>query len=152
MNSKDPVECALDLLGRAEAAYVTSVDQRGRPQTRAMFNLRNKGQFPELLGFFAEHGAGFTVFLTTNTSSSKVADLRSNPALSVYYCAPHDFVGLMLGGDAEIVDDTRIRHAIWQPGWTLYYPGGPDDPDHTVLRLLPTEAKLYRQLKTTRIL
>ncbi|MBI5526549.1 MAG: pyridoxamine 5'-phosphate oxidase family protein [Deltaproteobacteria bacterium] len=152
MTPSEANDRALDLLGRADAAYATTLDQRGRPQTRAMFNLRNKVQFPGLSGFFATHSGRFAVFFTTNTSSPKVAELRSNPAVSVYYCAPKEFLGLMLGGDMEIVDDGATRNAIWQPEWSMYYPGGPDDPDHTVLRLIPSEAKLYCQFNFARLI
>jgi len=143
------MERALDLLSRAEAAYVTTLDAHGRPRTRAMFNLCNTAQFPGLTGFL--DGERFTTFFTTNTSSSKVTDLRANPVVSVYYCLPLEFHGLMLGGEMEIVTDSATRRAIWQPGWTTYYPGGPDDPDHTILRLAPSEARHYFQLESTRL-
>lgn len=151
MNQIAANDLAHGLLDRAEAAYVTTIDQAGRPQTRAMFNLRNRAQFPGLTTFFTTHGGQLTVFLTTNTSSPKVAELRSNPAAAVYYCAPREFLGLMLGGEMEIVEDAEIRAAIWQPDWKMYYPGGPEDPDHTVLRLVPSEAKLYHKLEFARL-
>jgi pyridoxamine 5'-phosphate oxidase len=44
---------------------------------------------------------------------------------------------VMLAGDIEIVDDSEVRSALWNDGWERYYPQGPDDPDHTVLRLYP---------------
>jgi general stress protein 26 len=143
---------ALDLLDRAEAAYVTTLDARGRPQTRAMFNLRNRAQFPGLIDFYSARGARFTTYFTTNTSSSKMAELVHNPAVSVYYCNPGEFSGLMLGGDMEIVKDSAIKHALWQPGWETYYRGGPEDPDHSVLRLVPSEAKFYYKLTSARLL
>jgi len=142
---------AADLITRAEAAIVTTL-ANGRPQTRAMFNLRRRGQFSGLAPFFDRHGDGYTVYLTTNTSSPKVAEVRANPAVSIYYAVPQEFLGLMLGGDLEIVTDRAIRELLWQPGWERYYPQGPQDPDHTVLRLRPTEAKLYHQLQFARLL
>ena len=152
MTPSEANERALDLLRRADAAYVTTVDARGRPQTRAMFNLRNATQFPALASFFAKDGERFATFFTTNTSSPKIGELRANPAVSVYFCLPQEFLGLMLGGDTEIETDSTIKKTIWQPGWETYYPGGPDDPDHTVLRLVPSEAKLYYRLQFARLL
>jgi len=40
------------------------------PMVRALFNLRNPGQFPGLAPFFADKG--LAVYLGTNTSSVKV--------------------------------------------------------------------------------
>lgn len=47
----------------------------------------------------------------------------------------------MFGGNIEIVDDLAAKKGLWQEGWERYYPKGHDDPDHTVLRLMPTNAK-----------
>jgi general stress protein 26 len=30
----------------------------------------------------------------------------------------------------------------------MYYPSGPHDPDHTLLRLVPSEGRLYHQLQS----
>jgi len=38
---------ALTLISESKAAYLTTIDSDGFPITRAMFNLRNKEQFPE---------------------------------------------------------------------------------------------------------
>lgn len=151
MTSSQTHALAADLLARAEAAIVTTL-ANGRPQTRAMFNLRRREQFPGLVPFFAEHGNGYAIYLTTNTSSPKVAEVRANPAASIYFAMPQEFLGLMLGGDLEIVTDHALREALWQPGWDRYYPQGPHDPDHTLLRLQPTEAKLYHQLQFARLI
>ena len=131
----------LDLIGSTGEAYVTTIDEHGYPQTRCMFNLRCKRLFPHLVDMFRSHNDDFMILLTTNTSSAKIAHIRQNPAASLYYCIPDSFKGLMLSGDFEILDDPKIREAIWQPGWEQYYPQGPHDPDHTVLRLYPVRAR-----------
>ena len=48
---------------------------------------------------------------------------------------------LMLAGIAEIVTDSKLKKQLWQNGWEMYWPGGVDDPEYTVLRLLPAFAK-----------
>ena len=125
----------LELLKTAPAAYVTSIGADGYPYTRAMFNLRNVEQFPSQSAFL--EGQGFTILLSTNTSSLKVAQMEQNPRVSIYYCQPSHFQGLMLSGNIEIVQEQGIRHALWENGWERYYPQGMDDPDYTVLRLQP---------------
>lgn len=139
---------ALDLLARAPVALVTTIDGDGLPNSRAMFNLRNAEQFPDIAARIG--GAAFTTYFTTNTSSPKVAEIDANPEVSAYYCLPGDWCGLMLGGRMEVVTARALREAVWMPGWTLYYPGGVDDPDHTVLVLQPTRIKYYHQLRHAR--
>lgn len=131
---------ALDLLESAPVALVTTIDTEGLPNTRAMFNLRNRAMFPSL-SWLAD--GSFTTYLTTNTASPKLAELAANPAISIYYCLPEQWRGLMLGGTAEIVQDPRI----WVDDWVRYYPGGRDDSDHTVLRLRPSRVKYYHQMR-----
>jgi len=141
MNTEEIRQTSLELLDSADAAYVTTIDEDGCPQTRCMFNLRNKDKFPRLIDMFSDHQDDFMVYFSTNTSSEKVAQIKKNPAVCVYYCKPEDFHGVMLSGNIEIVDDPKIREELWHDGWERYYPTGPHDPDHTVLRLRPAKAK-----------
>lgn len=141
MTPQQARQFALNLMETADAALLATVDGEGCPQTRAMLNLRNRKQYPKLARVFAGHEDDFLVYLTTNTSSAKVPQIRAHPAVALYYCTPAEFHGLMLGGKAEIVDDPQVRESLWQDGWEMYYPGGPNDPDHTVLRVLPSVAR-----------
>jgi general stress protein 26 len=148
MDENDLAIPARALLETSEAAYVTTVDRQGRPQTRAMFNLRNSIQFPKLRSFFDGLDDAFETWFTTNTSSTKMDDLGANRAVSVYYCWPTQFRGLMLGGDMETIVEPRDKARLWQDGWERYYPQGRDDPDFTVLRLCPTRVRYYHQFNT----
>ena len=106
-----------------------------------ILNLRNREQYPNLVELFAAHRDDLLVYFTTNTSSQKLGQIRADPRVSVYYCNPEQFHGLMLSGDVEVIDDSALRHALWSEGWERYYPGGPDDPDHTVLLLRPRSVR-----------
>jgi len=137
MTSDEAKKAALDLAARATGAYVTTVGSDGYPRTRVMFNLRNAEEFPHLAPLFAGHDKDLLMYLGTNTSSAKIEEIRRNPKACVYLCDYPQTVGMMFAGDLEIVDDSRIRRTLFTPGWEMYYPAGPDDPDYTVLRLLP---------------
>jgi general stress protein 26 len=147
MNENEAKHYSLQLMETSWAVYFTTIDVNGFPQTRAMDNLRNKERFPKLAGLFKNHDDDFWSLFDTNTSSAKMDQIKKNPAVSVYYCEPREFRGLMLGGFMEIVTDLELKKAIWQDYWTMYYPKGVDDPDYTVLSLYPRVAKYYHQLK-----
>ena len=51
----------------------------------------------------------------------------------------------MLGGDIEIVQDPGLKARLWQEGWSLYYPSGPEGPEYGILRLKPVIAKGWYQ-------
>jgi general stress protein 26 len=146
MDEKDARGLSLELMEIAEAAYVTTIDPDGFPQTRAMFNLRRKEQFPGLAVLFKDHQNDFLVYFTTNTSSPKIGHVKKNAKVAAYYCKANEFRGLMLTGKMEIVSERAEKERVWQKGWERYYPGGVHDPDHTVLRLRPLAAKYYHQL------
>ena len=139
-------EVSLKLIESADAAFLTNIGRDGFPDTRAMLNLRNAAIFPGLQGFFSKLDP-FQLYFSTNTASRKVAQIKENPNVSVYYCQPKSFHGVMLGGTIEIIEDDSIKQALWQPGWEVYYPKGFDDPDHTVLRLSPLFLRSWYQLQ-----
>jgi general stress protein 26 len=148
MADQDLRRMCLRLIEGAWPAILSTVDGDGHPQMRAVFNLRNKERFPKLIPFFESRDDVFYIIITTNTSSSKVREVEANPKASVYFCQAGESRGLMLGGSVETVGDDDIKKAIWHEGWERYYPGGYNDPDHTVLRLYPRIAKGWDQSKT----
>ncbi|NOY07645.1 MAG: pyridoxamine 5'-phosphate oxidase family protein [Spirochaetes bacterium] len=149
MDETEAKQLSIELMEIAEAALLTTIDGNGFPYTRGMLNLRRTEQFPGLIEMFKEHRSDFLVYFTTNTSSVKMDQIRGNPGVSVYYCKPDEWRGLMLGGIIEVVTDPGVKETIWQKGWELYYPGGANDPDYTILRLLPRFARYYHQLNFT---
>ena len=48
----------------------------------------------------------------------------------MYFCDPDQIIGFMLGGEIEIVTDPQLKRRIWQDGWTMYYPNGPEGPEY----------------------
>jgi general stress protein 26 len=148
MNEQEMKDASLVLMSEADAVYLTTIDEQGFPQTRAMLNLRNKEYYPGLVAVFREHDKDYLLYFTTNTSSEKILQIKKNPAVCVYFCKPKEFHGFMLSGEIEIIEDPRTRQMLWQEGWERYYPQGPNDPDHTVLRLLPQMAKGWYRAQT----
>ena len=146
MDVEEAKKSGLKLIEESKAAILTTIDADGFPITRAMFNLRNKEQFPEFSEFFENQQNEFTIYITTNTSSSKVAHLSKNPKMCVYFCDAGDFKGFMLGGSVKIVDDIELKKRIWLDWWTRYYPKGVEDPDYTLLQLEPKNARYYYKL------
>jgi general stress protein 26 len=137
---------AVELMKTADVAVLTTINGERFPETRAMFNLRCAKQFPELDSLFQGMEEVFITYFTTNTSSSKVAHIKKNPKVSVFYCNSRELKGLMVSGLMEIVMDREVKSRIWQKGWEIYYPSGVDDPDFTILRLKPLVVKYYHNL------
>ncbi|MFH0968836.1 MAG: pyridoxamine 5'-phosphate oxidase family protein [Methanobacteriota archaeon] len=137
---------AIALMSEVPAVYLTTIDHGGWPETRAMLNLRNKCRYPGLIPLFASHGKDLLLYFTTNTTSGKIAQIANNNKASAYFCAPSEWRGLMLGGTVSVVSDIGIKGNLWQKEWTMYYPGGAEDPDYTILCLKPIVSRYYECL------
>lgn len=146
-DQKRTTRLAHDLMKASKAAYLTTIDESGYPETRAMLNLRNSEKYPGLTEIFDGQRGDFTTYFTTNTSSGKVQRLKANPRACIYYSKPDEWRGLMVAGDIEIVEDPELKKRLWQSGWTMYYPGGVEDPDYTILRLRPGFLQGYHQFE-----
>ena len=136
-DSADIRQRCYSLMESAEVCMLTTIDSEGFPQTTAMYNLRNPARFPCAAAVHRDSTNPFQLYLTTGASSEKIARLETNPKAAVYYCDPRNLFGLMLGGEVEVVTDRDLKRRIWQEGWTVYYPGGPDGPEYAVISLAP---------------
>lgn len=139
------IKNGLALIKKAESAYLTTIDSNGFPSTRAMLNLKNSKQFPTLIDYMAQFDDDLTLFFTTNTSSTKVCQIRSNPKVAVYFCDPESWHGFMCQGEIEIVSDKAIKNSLWLDDWKMYYPEGKDSDDYAILKLKPSYVKSYFQ-------
>lgn len=143
MNVREIKRQCLEVMATAPAVFITVVGEDGFPRTRAMLNLRNRKQYPNHVHLYAQHDEDFMVFVSTNTASKKREEIEVNPRVGLYYSLPESFLGFSLIGHAEVVNDLEIKRAVWVDGWEQYYreTGTPEDPDYTLLRILPVEAR-----------
>jgi general stress protein 26 len=124
----------------------------GYPETRMVFNLRAQaGGGPALLPPFLGHEGDFDTWIGTNASSRKAAQLRADGRSCLYYADGDGFRGLTLVGDMALVEDGGIKAALWRPGWEVYYPLGPGDPDFAVFHFRARDARHYHGLRVTEL-
>jgi general stress protein 26 len=140
----DTRRTCLDMMTAARACYLTTIDADGFPQTTAMLNLRCAHDYPSLEPLYKETDNEFLLYMSTGMQSGKMARMQANPKVSVYFCDPGRIIGFMLGGKIEIITDQALKNRVWQDGWTMYYPNGPEGPEYGVLRLAPTTVKGWR--------
>ena len=123
------------MAGKAKFAYLSYLDGEGFPTTRAMLAPRER--------------EGIRVFyLTTNTSSQKVAALRRDPRASLYFTDTRFFRGVSLSGRVEILEDAASKARVWREGDEQYYPQGVGDPDYCVLKFTAEKGRYYSHFKS----
>ncbi|MBN2157102.1 MAG: pyridoxamine 5'-phosphate oxidase family protein [Candidatus Lokiarchaeota archaeon] len=150
MNNEEMKDLSIELMKCSESVFLSTINEEGFPNIRAMNNLRSSEQYENLNSLFIGHDDDFMILLSTNTSSEKIKHIQNNPKVSAYYKKPGVWQGVTFIGEAEFVEDPEIKKAIWQEGFKKFYPLGFDDPDHTVLRIYPIKAKGWNSVKLTK--
>lgn len=124
-----------NLIDKQGVTFLSSVDDAGFPNTKAMLPPRER--------------EGIRVFyLTTNTSSMRVAQFRQNPKACLYFCDRRFFRGVMLIGTVEVCEDDETKARIWREGDTVYYAKGVTDPDYCVLRFTAEKGRFYGNFRS----
>lgn len=127
---KEPAETIGNLIDKQSVSFISSIDEHGYPNTKAMLPPRKR--------------EGIKVFyFTTNTSSMRVAQYKTNQKACIYFCDKRFFRGVMLTGTVEVLEDNLHKEMIWQKGDTMYYPKGVTDPDYCVLRFTAQQGRYY---------
>lgn len=132
---RNPEETIGNLIDKQKVAFISSVDEDGFPNTKAMLPPRKR--------------IGIQLFyFTTNTSSMRAAQYRSNPKACIYFYDQCFFRGVMLKGTMEVLEDSESKELIWQSGDTMYYAKGVTDPDYCVLRFTAQTGRYYANLSS----
>ena len=132
---RDPEKTVGGMADKAKVVYLSYIDSRGFPTTRAMLAPRER--------------EGVRVFwFSTNTSSQKVAAFRRNPKGSIYFVDRLFFRGVSLSGTVEVLEDPESKERLWRRGDTMYYSRGVTDPDYCVLKFTADRGRYYRNFKS----
>ena len=132
---RDPEKTIGNMIDKQSICYISSIDEEGFPNTKAMLQPRKRNGIRE-------------IYFSTNTSSRKVASFRRDPHACVYFCDKRFYRGIMLKGTVEVLEDPGSKEMIWKFGDTMYYKGGVTDPDYCVLKFTTLSARYYSNFKS----
>lgn len=127
-----------NMMDKQSVCYISSVDEGGFPNTKAMLKPRKRVGIKE-------------IYLSTNTSSLKVSSFKNNPKACLYFCDKRFYRGIMLKGRVEILEDQKSKDMIWHIGDVMYYPKGKTDPDYCVIKFTAVSARYYSNFKSVDI-
>ena len=127
---KDVEKTVGSMIDKQRVAFIGSLDFEGFPNVKAMLQPRKREGLK-------------TIYLTTNTSSMRVAQYRKDNRACVYFCDSRFFRGVMLRGTMEVLTDSASKEMIWREGDTMYYKEGVTDPDYCVLKFTAISGRFY---------
>ena len=126
------IKQGLELKGNQNFCLLGTNGDNGFPNIKGVNNIRHDGMKK--------------LWFSTNTSSRRVQQLRQDNKACVYYIDANEFIGLMLVGRIEILQDTDSRKMLWSEGSEIYYPLGLEDPDYSVLCFTADWGNYYHNL------
>lgn len=132
---RDPVQTIGNMIDKASIAVISSVDESGFPNTKAMLPPRKRDGITHL-------------YFTTNTSSMRVRHYRDNSKACVYFFDKRFFRGVMLRGTMTVLHDKESKEMIWRDGDEVYYSEGVTDPDYCVLKFAAQDGRYYSNFKS----
>jgi general stress protein 26 len=133
MKKADAIQKAQALANAAQIAMLGTNGDDGYPNIKAMIKMENEGLK--------------TIWFSTNTSSKRIGQLERDPKACVYFVDFENWMGLMLVGKVEILQDPNSRERLWREAYERYYPQGVNDPDYSVLRFTAEWGNYYHALQ-----
>jgi general stress protein 26 len=78
------------------------------------------------------------LWFLSDRNSSQNAEITLNPMVEIFFAAPHDKF-LTLHGTATILYKREIIEELWDPIVKVWMPGGIDDPNLCVIKVVPED-------------
>ena len=124
-------------IDKQSVAFISSIDEEGFPNTKAMLKPRKRSELKEF-------------YFSTNTSSMRVKQFinESKACIYFYHKGLVKYEGVMLTGKMEVLTDQGSKNMIWKKGDTMFYKKGVTDPDYCVLKFTAIKGRYYCDLKT----
>ncbi len=86
---------------------------------------------------------GEEIWFATAVGSNKCRDLENDPQCALTFFDAADGTTLSLSGRGEVIRDRKLAQALWDPSWTRWFPGGPDQKTLALLRVIPEHVERH---------
>ncbi|OQX96901.1 MAG: hypothetical protein B6I20_13820 [Bacteroidetes bacterium 4572_117] len=119
------IKAAKEIMKSAQYCTLISTDSMGEVHARMMET------FPL--------GDNFAVWFGTNKKSRKVAEIRKNPKVAIYYAATDETGYLTIYGNAELVNEPKEKLRLWKKEWKNYFT---DRKDFILIKVIPQKMEI----------
>ena len=118
------ISAAREIMSSSRYSALITLDSAGRPQARTV------DPFPP--------DENMVVWLATNPRTRKVAEIRRNPRVTLYYFDREAQAYVTISGIARLVNDPKEKANRWKDEWKKFYP----DRDKSYLLIEVTPERL----------
>jgi general stress protein 26 len=127
---KNSVETIGNLIEKQGVSFISSVDEDGYPNTKAMLPPVKREGIK-------------TFYWHTNSPSMRIKQYRNNPKACIYFYDKRFFRGVMLKVTMEVLEDKKIKKEIWKDEFTMYYKDGMDGGDFIIIKFTAESGRYY---------
>ena len=127
---RNQVETIGNLIDKQSVSFISSVDENGYPNTKAMLSPVKRVGIKEF-------------YWHTNSPSMRIKQYRNNSKACIYFCDKRFFRGVMLKGTMEVLDSQEIKKEIWKDEFSVYYSGGMDGGDFIIIKFTAETGRYY---------
>jgi len=125
------IAAARETMSAARYCALITLDASGRPQARTL------DPFPP--------DENMVVWLGTNPRSRKVAAIRRNPLVTLYYFDREAQAYVTIYGIARLVNDPQAKLKWWKDEWKAFYPDRAKD--YILIRVTPQKLEVVNVTK-----
>lgn len=125
------IATAREIMGTARYCALITLDSRGRAHTRTM------DPFPP--------DENMVVWFGTNPKSRKVAELRRNNRVTLYYFDREGPAYVTVFGVARLVNDPQEKARRWKDEWKAFYPDR--EKGYLLIAVTPHELEIVSEKK-----
>lgn len=120
------ISAAREIMNTTRYCALITTGRNGRAQARTMDAFA-----PE---------ADMTVWLATNSRSRKVAEIRRNPKVTLYYFDRESAAYVTIYGTARLVNDKNEKAKRWKEDWKTFYPDR--ERDYLLIEITPEKLEV----------
>ena len=132
LSGADLIMAAREIMTTARYCALITMDSSGRPQARTL------DPFPP--------DENMIVWLGTNPRSRKVAEIRRNPRVTLYYFDRESQAYVTIHGSARLVNDPKEKAKRWKEEWKDFYPDR--TKDYLLIAVTPEKLEVVNVKKS----
>jgi general stress protein 26 len=115
------IDVAREIMTSAGTCALITIDEEGRPRVRVMDPF-----LPE---------SDLTVWFGTNPKSRKVAQIKKDSKVTLYYLDKDASGYVMIHGTAQLVNDQKEKDKHWKEEWEAFYAN--KNEDYLLIKVSP---------------
>jgi general stress protein 26 len=131
LDRQNLIATAREIMKTARYCALITLDSAGRAQARTM------DPFPP--------DENMVVWLGTNPKSRKVAEIRRNHRVTLYYFDSEGQAYVTISGIARIVSDPKEKAKRWKDEWKAFYPDR--EKNYLLIAVIPEQLEVVSEKK-----